>query len=267
VKDAEKHTKERAAKRKERELLSKHTHITGPGASEKKGKIHASLHHAKHIMKEKGAKLKKAKHDKKKVHKVEKVFERKTKEHGVKTKEKIHLEKADCKRKAQQERRHKAAREKVRKERRHKRRVRRRMNERKRKIRHKARVWRLKVHKAHKLSILFKHKEKHLARKKLHIERRLKNTHCAKTKRRYRRSLLHLQRREKGIKHHIRRARHVVHKLKHRERHVTAHTSTHISTRISSTALPTQGTNCRRRRTLVRRAIAVAPEPMKAYRL
>merc|ERR1712167_119445 len=88
-----------------KELLSKHTHITGPGASEKKGKIHASLHHAKHIMKEKGAKLKKAKHDKKKVHKVEKVFERKTKEHGVKTKEKIHLEKADCKRKAQQERR------------------------------------------------------------------------------------------------------------------------------------------------------------------
>merc|ERR1719359_555871 len=124
-------------------------------------------------------------------------------------------------------------------------------------------VLRSKVHKAHKLSILFKHKEKHLARKKLHIERRLKNTHCAKTKRRYRRSLLHLQRREKGAKHHIRRARHVVHKLSRVERHITAHISTHIS----STALPTQGTNCRRRRTLVRRAIAVAPEPMKAYRL
>merc|ERR1711959_570689 len=109
AKATERRVKERRAKAKAKEsykiVTTTITHyqfhsFKGPGAHEKKRKIHVKLKKAKHLMKEKGHKLKvvvkvkhvlkfkesKAKHVKHTIIHVQKRFQRKIKESGFKTK-------------------------------------------------------------------------------------------------------------------------------------------------------------------------------------
>merc|ERR1712100_543000 len=59
-----------------------------------------------------------------------------------------------------------------------------------------------KLKKAVQLRKVFKHKVKRLARKEHHIERRFKHTRC-KAKKRYKKGLVKLQKRERSAKHHV----------------------------------------------------------------